>query len=272
MEVKYAMPYINNMDYTVPTQAWSWTTLHNRHSILAFNNAWWLFLIRLKGHLPIRTSKKNVDAILIQNWSPFGPNSLSIYMDDPDSSVTCHLLPGQSFQSELPKHGWGKTNKWSFSVPQFHELFSNIWKFENKNIRFLLVFPFVFSRRKHSKNSRLLLPPKHLIFQSQKRHCLSDDGRDDSRWKISLSEAFGGRGKQLEWRQFYRVLWEGASLGTTWIFLKMKKTLMDLSSACFLLGKKTKNHRSLRHSSNCYAWKGFAESFLKKTPYEIDST
>ena len=55
---KLNMPYINNMDYTVPTQAWSWTTLHNRHSILAFNNAWWLFLICLKGHLPIRTSKK----------------------------------------------------------------------------------------------------------------------------------------------------------------------------------------------------------------------
>lgn len=78
MEVKYALRKQHGLYCS--------NTVHNRHSSLAFNNAWWLRLIRLKGQLPIRTSKKKVDA------SPFGPNSLSIgrkirtfsmHMDDP---------------------------------------------------------------------------------------------------------------------------------------------------------------------------------------------
>ena len=100
-----------------------------------------------------------------------------------------------------------------------------------------------------------------LIFQSQKRHCLSDDGRDDSRWKISLSEAFGGRGEQLQWRHFYRVLWGGGLWELHGSFWKWKKPLWIYRSSVFFSWEKTLNHRSLIHSSNCYAWKGFAESF-----------
>lgn len=55
----------------------------------------------------------------------------------------CHLLPGQSFS--ISKTWLGKDEQMKFfSVPRFHEFFSNIWKFENKNIRFFVGFSVFF--------------------------------------------------------------------------------------------------------------------------------
>lgn len=221
-----------------------------------------------------------------KNWSPFGPNSLSIgrkirkfsmHMDDPKDPckikwynpilhgwswflghlAICYLV--KVFQS--PKHGWGKTNKWSFLVSlDFMSFFLTFESLKTKTYVFLLVFPFFFSRRKHSKNSRLLLPPKHLIIQSQKRHCLSGPTgpRDDkttvgfnSRWKICLSEAFGG--KQLEWRHFYRVLWGGGVFGNYMDLSENEKNLYGSIVYVFLVGK-CQSHRSLIHSSHISLW------------------
>lgn len=92
----------------------------------------------------------------------------------------------------------------------------------------------------------------------------------NSRWKICLSEAFGG--KQLEWRHFYRVLWGGCLWELHGSFWKWKKPLWIYRSSVFFGWEKTKTIEVWYTHRIVMLGRGVRNLLKKRTPCEIDST